>query len=254
MAQLGKATKLTPTYLLNKVKRRLGIKTFILPMDDDELLEILYEDTLPLYSIYFPRSATIKMDLKNCQRAQNKVIDNDSFGKKAYHLDLSNYGDLSIIDIEGIQTAYNNINAFELDGYSHGSAYDMFMDAFQQATIESMVCTQPTFIFEAPDILILDEPGYSFGSVVSIDFLLEHAKDLSTIKMTYIEQLSKLYRYDIQLALYPILKHMDKIETTFGTIDLKIDDWTDAESNRHELIDYWSEHFLAHRKKTIFRQ
>ena len=75
MAQMGQATKLTPTYLLNKVKRRLGIKTFVLPMSDEELLEVLYEDTIPLFSVYFPRPATIKLDLAQCRKAENRVMD-----------------------------------------------------------------------------------------------------------------------------------------------------------------------------------
>ena len=43
----------------------------------------------------------------------------------------------------------------------------------------------------------------------------------------------------------------EKIDTTFGEIDLKIDDWQDAKSKREELEESWNGKFIRHRRKTI---
>lgn len=50
------------------------------------------------------------------------------------------------------------------------------------------------------------------------------------------EQLAKL---DVKIYLWGELKLYDKLESADGAIDLKIDDWANAESERQELLDNW---------------
>ena len=249
---------ITPNLILRKAKRLLGIKTFKLPFDDDELLEIMMEDTLPTFSKYFPRYLTFPINLSKCRRAKYRVADNDRMNnRKAYHLDLSQFGsDIVPIDIEDIDYNYSNLSddiMYQDMIQGSGSPYDIMTNSFGRATVVAGLNNEPIHRFEAPDILILDrrEYGEIFGGSVYITFLVLHSADLSTINLSYIDYFTKLYMIDLQISLYETLKHCDKIDTTFGEIDLKIDDWQDAKSKREELEESWNGKFIRHRRKTI---
>lgn len=249
---------LTPNTLLNKCKRLLGIKTFILPVDDDELLDILYEDTLPTFSRFFPRYAKLKIDLSKCRIADNEVVNPrktlSSGGSRSYHLDISNYGsDLVIVDIEDIRNLNSNISDYGVPNQIITNGYDLVTSAFAQASMEAMVCVPPIYFYEAPDKLVIEELGSLSETMSVITFLLMHASDLSTVKVTYIDKLRELFMLDLQISLYAILKHHDKIDTTYGQIDLKIDDWSNAYDQRKELERDWESNFLSHRRKTVYR-
>lgn len=248
---------LSPNYLLNKCKRKLGIKTFPLPMNDDELLEILYEDTLPTFSKFYPRYTTLKMNLNDLEPAEY-VTDNlpaIQYGRRAYHIDISKYGkDLVILDIEDVKNIGNNYSDYISCEVGFQNGYDLFTAAAAQNQMESMLIAPVIFFFQAPDILVIDEPGIFNRNVVSITFLLVHAYDLSTVKMTYVDKLSSLFMIDLQISLYPLMKHMDKIDTPFGTIDLKIDSWENAEDKRKDLETDWESNFLSHRQTKLFRK
>ena len=53
----------------------------------------------------------------------------------------------------------------------------------------------------------------------------------------------ELAERDIKRFLYANLKHMDKIETSYGTVDLHIEDWSSAEQDRREIINRFKQDF-----------
>ena len=46
---------------------------------------------------------------------------------------------------------------------------------------------------------------------------------------------------DVKENLYPTMKQYNEINTVHGTINLKIDDWASAESDRTELLNQWDD-------------
>lgn len=48
---------------------------------------------------------------------------------------------------------------------------------------------------------------------------------------------------DLKVYLYNNLKYYDKIQTAFGTIDLKTDEYQNAESERKDMLEKWDETF-----------
>ena len=119
--------------------------------------------------------------------------------------------------------------------------------------MESMMSVPITYRIIEPDILLIDEPAYMASKIVVLDLLVSHARDLSTVKYTYLDKLMTLFKYDCQIALYEDMQHNDGIDTTFNQVDLKIEKWSDAQSNRESLLEKWSEQFLSHRSRTIYR-
>lgn len=241
--------RLNPTALLNKAKRRLGIKSMILPYDDNELLDVLYEDTLPTFSIYFPRYFRYRVSLDSLKSVEGA----DGFNRR-YYLNLNDLKDIQIIDIEDLTPVELPLEYFHEPTYNGGlDAFSFMADSYANSVIENMMSVPIITKFETPNILLIDNFSYVHRGEVEIKFLVVHSKDLSTIQYAQKDMLFELFKLDLQIALYNELKHYDKIDTTFGQIDLKIDDWADAESKREDLVKLWDITFLAYREKTIFK-
>ena len=252
MDQNYSPTKLTPQFLLKKVKRSLGAKSIKLSYSDDELMDIFYEDTLPTFSIFFPAKLPYKVDLTECEQCPEFT---NSELQRAYHLPIldSSTQSINVIDIESIEF-YNNIYGnYWSPPLGVLDSYDIFTSQIMQGTMESMMSVPITYRIIEPDILLIDEPAYMASKIVVLDLLVSHARDLSTVKYTYLDKLMTLFKYDCQIALYEDMQHNDGIDTTFNQVDLKIEKWSDAQSNRESLLEKWSEQFLSHRSRTIYR-
>ena len=66
-------------------------------------------------------------------------------------------------------------------------------------------------------------------------------KNLSTISETASESFFKLALLDTQENLYSMMKHYNEIQSAYGTVSMKIDDWSNAESERADLLREWEE-------------
>ena len=243
--------KLTPQYVLKIAKRKLGLKSLPQVYSDEELLDILYEDTIPTFSIYFPYNYNFKVNLSECRRAEADFAISDTNNCRAYHLDLPyNMNVIEVADVQYAQLAYNS---YYYPTCSFGDSYDIFVGQVLQGQLESMMTFNTTWEFHEPDILVINSPVSEISDTINLSLLITHSSDMSTIKFSYKDFIIKLFMIDLKIALYEELKRYDKIDTTFNQIDLKIDKWEDAENERETLLEEWEGRFLSHRKKTIYR-
>lgn len=241
--------KMTPQFLLKKLKRRLGAKTLRLSMSDTELLDILYEETLPVFSIYFPRVVPMKFELSGLEDP-NYITESEM--QKAYRLPIPN--NLNVFDVQDIEYFNNTLaNYWNPAALGFQNSFDVFYSEVEQGMLESMMSTPIVKEFQEPNLLIVDEPGYMCSKAVRITFLAVHTPDLSSIPYTYMEWLFDLFVVDAKIALYEDMKHYDKTDTTFQSIDLKIDDWNNAYQERDQLIEKFDSNSILHRKKKIYR-
>ena len=80
--------------------------------------------------------------------------------------------------------------------------------------------------------------GYGSHDTVYIDCKLTYP-NWGTVPEAYsiaVEQLAKL---DTKIFLWNELKLYQNLESADGQIDLKIEEWSGAESERQELLDSW---------------
>ena len=66
-------------------------------------------------------------------------------------------------------------------------------------------------------------------------------KSLASIPETAREAFMELALLDVKMNLYPTMKQYSTISTSLGNIDLKIDDWGNAESERKDLINRYDD-------------
>lgn len=232
-------SNLNMTQILSSIKRRLGITMF--KLDDRELLDILQEETMFTFSTYFPHYIRYK---------QNLLTSKVNGKPDHFYINKAAVGDFQILGIEDIKVF--DIASSYMPYASTYSAVDIFTDIQMNAMYEDMLSVPITFFYAPPDQFVI-QTGPSQLTDVNIELTVVHPKNGSTITPHLREQLLRLAKLDIQMYLYQSLRHMDKIETSFGTVDLKIDDWSDAEDKRSALLEEWDANFLASRRRKIYR-
>ena len=103
----------------------------------------------------------------------------------------------------------------------------------------SMMGHAPTFRFDPPNKLVIYN-GWTGGSY-RIEVGMLHDPSLSTIPagaMTHLRQLAVL---DIEEYLYNKMKRIQDLETGIGSINLRIDNWENAASEKRDLLRDWDE-------------
>ena len=103
----------------------------------------------------------------------------------------------------------------------------------------NQVIPKMTFKFERPRTLTLYN-AYSSNNIV-LDLGFSQDKSLASIPETCREDYMKLAMLDVKDNLYPTLKQYTELNTAIGNINLKLDDWANAESERKELIEKWDD-------------
>ena len=96
-----------------------------------------------------------------------------------------------------------------------------------------------TFKYKHPRKLFLYNMYSSSTIVLELGF--EHDKSLASIPETARESFIHLALLDVKSNLYPTMKMYSELNTAIGNINLKLDDWQNADSAREELINKWDD-------------
>lgn len=223
--------------LLTSIKMSLGIYGLKLPFDnpDDALMDVIKLRSLKTFSIYCPKIETETIDLTKLECRKN------DYTESIYILPIS-YPDREIVYVRNVlprnKLAGNGYMAPLFDG-TIGTYMDL---AMMQANADLVSTAAPpiTFKFEPPNILYLYNFATGFG-IVDIEIGYEHSQNLTTIPVTQWESFLELATLDVKAFLYNAMKHYSEIQSAYGTISLKIDDWQNAESERRDLVERWKD-------------
>lgn len=241
------------TKLLNKIERRLGTKLIKLPkeIDKEAWIEVITEDTLETFSRFFPNSIFYEV---NTSRDRHKKPGMENF----YYIDEAMVpGDIQIYglrDVDFNSLASTGVAANSIGGWRdpiYGSMFGFEDVALTQARADmnSMVNTGVYPTYEHPHMIKLEGAGgldITTGlSTFRVELFVKHANNLTTISPTKMETFEELAELDIKIFLYNSLKLFQGIDTVFGTIDLKIDDWEGAANERKEFVEQLREKYIS---------
>lgn len=232
--------------LLTSIKMDIGLVGLSLPVTDKELLDVIKLKSLRTFSIYFPRIVTVNLKTRELEKIKDSYEESvyvlpDAFGGPVIGL-----RDLEIKDHNYIGGPYTN----NLDIYNNYSIYGDMMLAQAEADLASLMSPAFTYKFEEPNILRLFNATPS-DCTLRIELKLMHFENLSSIKSTLFEAFYDLALLDIKRFLYNILKHYENIETAYGSINLRIDEWSNAEADRKDLLTRWGELYHLEEKQFV---
>lgn len=223
--------------LMTRIKMKLGIYAIAIPIDnlDDFMLKIIQDITVPVFSIYEPYYKELDMDTTKMEKLED--------GPNYQIFLLPEYEGEKLLFVEDVQYAQTDVNGIGyIGGYMPTYYYDMNMlHGLIMSNAEAQVISKSypaiTFRYEHPRKLLLFNNISS--TFIHVRLAFEHDKNLSTIPETASESFFKLALLDIQENLYSTMKHYNEIETSYGRVNLHIDDWQQAEADRKSLLEEW---------------
>ena len=225
--------------LITRIKMKLGIYTIALPIDNvDGFIEDIIKDiTLPVFSQYNPYTERMHINLKNLKR-----IDRDTTYETFL---LPEFNERKLLYVKNVEYDDRSLSAIGLwDGttpYACGSLVNQMMISNAASKLSTLTIPKLTFEFMPPRTIRLYNAYTSYNVVMDLAF--QHDKSLQSIPPMAEESFFKLALLDVKDNLYPTVKHYNEIESAYGRIELKIDDWANAESERNDLIIQWDESY-----------
>ena len=231
---------MNPSKLLKRIKRELGITAFTLPFEnpDQEFMEIIQDTTLSTFSECYPYVQDVIMDIDNAETLYNTYQESLFIIPEML---LQGREILYIMDIEPYNNKFQGsyFPASSIINNSPGIYEDMMMGQVGADLISSIT---PVFTWEfvRPNKIKTYNLS-SFSTLMKIKIGFKHYNNLSTIGTGQEESFFQLAKLDIKTFLYNNLKHFDKIDTVYGTIDLHIEDWANAENDRTDMANRMKE-------------
>ena len=219
--------------LLTSIKMDLGITGIRLPFEnpDKEIFNVIKLKTLKSFSIYLPQIIQLSLDLSRDLKCLK-----EEYTESIY--ELPNIYNREILYIRNIYLHSKLLGNGYIAPIFDGSidTYNMLMMTKANANLASVAAPPITFKFVPPNKMYLYNVATAYG-MLDVDLALQHAENLSTIPETAWDSFYELALVDVKRFLYGFLKHYSEIQSAYGTITLKIDDWQNAESERKEIIE-----------------
>jgi hypothetical protein len=226
--------------LVRRIKREIGIYGIALPIDDlDGMIKDILEDTtLPVFSIYQPLEEQYQLDILDHNAVRRSVDGSDLYI-------LPEFPGRKLLYVKRV--CYN-------EGYLRSNSYPGIFPKNTMDTLGGLLSTtvgknitdiainSVTFKYIHPRRLYVYDAVVSACLTATLAF--EHDRSFQSIPPTAEESFYNLAVLDVKAGLYPTIKHYDGLETSFGRIELKLDDWQSAASDRKELINNWDENYL----------
>ena len=215
------------TDVIRYLHRLLGASLQEIELSDDEMMRIVFQESLPTYSKFFP------------YRYKLTITQDDSIGGGYTNVyKIPNKDRLEIIGVSRMWL--NNMNSYG------GSRFPVVNDPFETQLLMdhmSRTVTPQTFDYEAPDIVTIKPKIYNLKSAL-IEVKTIHPKHLRTIPMNMRDEFLKLCGLDVLVSLYPIRKRFENMTTVYGSIQLFLDQVDSAAGERTDLLEKWRQEYL----------
>lgn len=216
---------LNQTEVLRHIERELGFLFVDLELSEDDIINTINKYTIPVFSKFAPRQERIKVN-------ENDLVEGYS---NIYYLDtetpIVNINRVIGGDILG-HVGYTGAAMHPSASVAMGNPIESQMLADLRGQVSPR-----TYRFHHPNKL-----EFLPGNIVSKAGLTVitnsyHPEHLGTIPNNMQEHFLELATYDVKMSLYPLRNRFANLQTTFGSIELFIDDLQSARDERKEFIE-----------------
>lgn len=215
---------------MNRLIRRLGLAVLDLEKYYPLIKETLMSDTLPIFGQFFPYTYIMKVDLHNTHYeigVDNAYI----YYLKDKFLEENDLEIISVMAVEG-SSFFQELNAppatYNVDG--------MILEGFAAGIRSQLNISTKYSEFLPPNRLKLR--GYRGYGEVKIQVKIPYP-NFGFIPESLSIAFEELAELDIKSYLYQELKLYEGLESAEGSINLKLDGWESAASERRDLLDSW---------------
>ena len=225
------------TLLLNRIERQLGLSVLPLPdgLKKDDWARIIVEDTIPVFSSYFPYEIITLVDPRESKDGYAFIDKDLPEGTRILGVrDISweSYRSDPRVDRFGVQM-------YSLDWMSRAYACDDIALTATGNDLMSLFNLGIYIEFLYPNkIKLVSVNGFPISQYrpFPIKLLIEHLPNLSSLSPTMMETFMKLAKADIAIAIWNVLKYYDNMDTAYATLALQLDTLQEVANSRSDVI------------------
>lgn len=218
---------LTATVVLRYLNRMLGTLIQELEISEEEMMRVVFQESLPTFSKFFPykyRLILTRNNALNKNQPNTYIIPNDDR-----------------LEIFGVHNIWvSNMNQFG------GSLLPVVAEPFAMQELNdflSMTYAKPTFEFRAPNILTI-RPKLINNDGAMIEVKAVHPIHMKTIPISMRDEFLRLCLDDVLISLYPLRHRFENFTTPYGQITPFLEMVDSAKGDREELLNKWQENLL----------
>ena len=234
--------------LITRIKLKLGLNVITAPFDVDQLIQdVIKIETLPVFSLYAPLRETFHCMINDLQQ-----IDKGPNYVQVLIPEIRPNKIISVEDVEYDETTISNTSSY---GYCYPyrfpNIWQTLVSANASMNLVRSMLPSVTFKYEHPRKLTLYNIYVSRQIAISI--AMQHDDTLASIKPTTEESFYELALLDTKVNLYSNMKYYTELQSAYGTINLRIDDWSNAEAERKDLLNTWGETYHLDGPQMIYK-
>ena len=215
--------------IIRHVKARMGAYSRKLELDDDSLIRILEQETLPTLSVYFPYYIEYILD----------TVTNQLPGANNQFYLPSEIEGFYLLGVERVLPCIGASQSTGMGNVYGGvmPSLNNFINMKLDQTILSAFMVPNTFTFFPPNTIRLNgELNFTMYKRLNLTLKVTHNKNFSTFHPGLREIIMKMAFYDIALDILGIRKYFQSLSTTFGEVDLNLD-MLEVSDRRDDLIE-----------------
>lgn len=218
---------MTPTVCLRYLNRMLGTIVQELELTEEEMMRVVFQESLPTFSKYFP------------YRYRTQVTTKDALDPKYPNIyRIPNDDRLEILKVHDIWVS--NMNQFG------GNLLPVVAEPFAMQELNdylSMTVARPTFEFRSPNLLTI-RPKLINNEGAMVELAAVHPQHMKTIPMQLRDEFLRLCLDDVLLSLYPIRHRFENFNTPYGQLTPFFEMVDNAKADRDDLLNKWHENLL----------
>ena len=198
------------------------------------LAEVLKLVTVPMYSQFVPWNKSGEINIAN----MNKVPNTRNVYFLPAYLTLT-----PVMYVIDVRLPYYNVRGTYGDiapAYGINRSVQGVYTSKAYMMLASQMRSEPTWEYLGDNKIKLF--GWPITNI-EIEVACEHESNLESIPPSCYDSFMELATLDTKVFLWNTLKHYNEIPTAFGTINLKLEDYQQAESDRNALLDKWRDLF-----------
>ena len=233
--------------LLDRIERQLGLSVIPLPdeLKKDKWAAIIAEDTIPVFSQYFPHKIQVVVEPAQCISKDDWLFIDSCVPEGTRILGVKDVDFQSYRADARYAGTYGIFVPSTLD-YMQNYTFDDFGLATVGADMISLFNLGIYIEFEYPNkikLVSVNGQPINYKRPFPLILYVEHPSSLHTISPTMQEFFMRLAKSDIATAIYNVLKFYDGMDTTYSNLDLKLDVLQDWANRRDDIIrDMDAEH------------
>lgn len=217
---------MTPTIVLRYINRMLGVVLQELELSQEEIMRVVFQETLPTFSKFFPY-----------HYFSNVGMDDQVEGT----LNTYRIPKRDRLEIIGIHKVFVS-NMVQFGSTMIPLSHNPFENQVF-ADYVSMTVTPLTWTYIPPDRLKIYPKIINYQSAI-LELKAVHPKHLKTIPINMRDEFLNLALYDVLLSIYPLRHRFESFNTPYGTLQPFMEMIDRARDDKNELIERFRANFL----------